>query len=167
MYCYKCGKKNNSSSKFCHWCGCKLKSSVEGSIKEFLKYSNLKNIKNVNFFKKIAYNKFIISEKRHLNIFILTSILIISLALITSLIVGLSSSFTFAFEKVNSISHLNERLFVKPQVEQIFRDVWVRFILILSLLSVISFCAIFYFYIVKLKILNRKFLKNNVDFLEK
>ena len=154
MYCSNCGRKNNTTSHFCYYCGSKLSQPT-------LNYKNLKDVKNLNFFKKFVYTNFVLSEKKYLNFFLLASIFIISLAFITSLSIRIMEIFSSAFINAKYNFYINNYTgLVKKDLERTFRDVWIHLFLLIFFLIVMISALISAIYTFKLYF-NKKKYKNN------
>ena len=154
MYCSNCGRKNNTTSHFCYFCGTKLKQPI-------INYKKLKNIKNLNFFKRFVYTNFVLSEKKYLNFFLLASTFIVSLAFVTSLSLGITQNLSSTFINAKYKFYIgNNNFLVKEELERTFRDVWIHLFLLILFLCIIILSLISAFYAFKLNLHKKKF-KNN------
>lgn len=143
MHCKNCNTENMDGVNFCYNCG-----------------KNLSNTESNNKFslKSFVYKNIVLSRKRHRNIFILSSILVLCSALSVPLCKGLLDSFNIAMDLVRmSMSQQVAKYALKSQTELFFRDVFLRIILIAFFWSILILTLIILLYgVVLLKKQGRK-----------
>ncbi len=148
MHCMRCNTKNLDDANYCYKCGESFNRINEKNIRH-----NIPMKKSFSF-KELVYENIILSKKKYRNVFILLSIMVLCSVLSIPLLKGLPQSFNSAMTLVEFGKNQLAEKVLKSQTEQLFRDVFLRFIFIFVFYAVFIFNTItlIYAYILKRKI---------------
>lgn len=148
MRCSKCNTNNYMSARFCYNCGENLLKNK--GIKNNFLYNNIP-VKRKFSLKYFTYKHIIFSENKYRNIFILLAIIVLCSAFSVPLCKGLLKSFYLAMYFVNNTVESLSYEVLKDQAELYFRDVFIRFTLLLVSFSSIIFSIVSLIYACILK----------------